>query len=144
LQILARNNRYRKDGGESVLSDRKQKIKLNNKELKMQRRFGCSIKFRKSLSDDIVLKFRKQRVYAKTRGIPWELSLYDWWNLWKDKWNNRGRNHGQYVMSRKGDTGPYSINNIKIVTNTENILEIYEIKYGKDYSQTKQRLYIKT
>lgn len=60
--------------------------------------------------------FCRQRQNADDRGISWELSLWDWWTIWQKsgKWSRRGRARGQFVMCRKGDTGPYSKDNVFI------------------------------
>jgi len=66
--------------------------------------------------------FRQQRQSAKTRGIGWELSLWQWWSIWQTSghWEQRGRGQG-YVMCRKGDIGPYAVGNVFIATARENI-----------------------
>jgi hypothetical protein len=59
--------------------------------------------------------FHHQRQNAKKRGIGWEFNLWEWWSIWQQsgKWSQRGRGQG-YVMCRKGDVGPYSIDNVFI------------------------------
>ena len=42
-------------------------------------------------------------------------------------------------MSRIGDTGPYSVENLAIVTNTENIVERCERDFGGDYTETSNK-----
>jgi len=66
--------------------------------------------------------FRQQRQSAKARGIGWELSLWQWWSIWRTSghWEQRGRGQG-YVMCRKGDSGPYAVGNVFIATARENI-----------------------
>lgn len=67
--------------------------------------------------------FARQRCTAKTRSISWEMTLWEWWTIWQrsGKWSRRGRERGQFVMCRFGDTGPYSANNVFIALNCENI-----------------------
>lgn len=57
-----------------------------------------------------------QRSAAKQRGIEWLISFDDWCAVWMDsgKWSLRGRNKGKYCMSRIGDAGPYSKENVFI------------------------------
>lgn len=66
--------------------------------------------------------FHTQRLNALNRGIAWELTLEEWWAVWMEsgKWEQRGRRKGNYVMSRPGDTGPYAVWNVSIVTNQQN------------------------
>ena len=66
--------------------------------------------------------FQKQRSNAKCRGILWCLTFDEWLDWWKasGKLNQRGCHKGGYVMGRKNDTGPYSLNNIICISNAEN------------------------
>lgn len=59
--------------------------------------------------------FARQRQNARQRGIPWNLSLDEWWAVWESsgKWHLRGRGSG-YVMSRYGDKGAYQTGNVFI------------------------------
>ncbi|WP_313031766.1 hypothetical protein [Brucella sp.] len=65
--------------------------------------------------------WQAQRQKARVRNIEWELSLWDWWMVWKwsGKWDMRGRGTG-YMMCRFGDAGPYSLDNIYIATGSHN------------------------
>ena len=69
--------------------------------------------------------FQSQKANAKTRGIEWKLTFDEWLNMWFDsgKWKERGQGSNQYCMARKGDTGPYSLDNVEIMTNKKNISE---------------------
>jgi hypothetical protein len=62
--------------------------------------------------------FNQQKSNAKRRGIAWQLTFEQWSQIWLDsgKWELRGRNSGQYCMSRYGDLGPYAVDNVRIVT----------------------------
>lgn len=65
--------------------------------------------------------FVRQRVNARWRDIPWELSFAQWWGIWRasGKWEQRGRGQG-YVMCRQGDVGPYAVGNVFIASAREN------------------------
>lgn len=67
--------------------------------------------------------FGQQRNNARIRGIEWQFKLWDWWVLWQKsgKWDRRGRGAGKFVMCRKGDQGPYSVDNVYIAPAFENI-----------------------
>lgn len=71
--------------------------------------------------------FSVQKRKAKQRGIIWELSFGEWWDVWEksNKWNDRGIDG--YVMCRYGDTGPYSLENVRIDTFKNNSFENYSI-----------------
>ena len=67
-------------------------------------------------------KYGSQRKNAKARGIDWQLSFGDWWRIWQasGKWDQRGKSAMGFVMSRVDDLGPYSKDNVRIVTFSEN------------------------
>lgn len=67
--------------------------------------------------------FECQRNNAKSRQIPWNLKLWEWWQIWQrsGKWSQRGREVGNYVMCRFGDTGAYEIGNVYIATVSHNL-----------------------
>jgi len=66
--------------------------------------------------------FHSQRQNAISRGIEWNLKLWDWWRIWQTsgKWDVRGRTRGSYVMCRFGDTGAYEVGNVYIATCSHN------------------------
>jgi hypothetical protein len=70
------------------------------------------------------LAFKNQKLNARKRGIPFDFTFGQWWELWTSsgKWNLRGR--GGYVMTRPGDAGPYCVNNVAIKTQAENLEEV--------------------
>lgn len=76
--------------------------------------------------------YQRQKHNAGTRGIAWEFTFWSWWTLWKDseKWWQRGRHAGGYVMCRYGDAGPYSPSNCYIALNSENSRHMLERRHG--------------
>lgn len=60
---------------------------------------------------------------AGKRGIEFLLSFEEWQYIWQvsGKWDERGRGSEKYCMARHSDIGPYSINNVSIITNHENL-----------------------
>jgi transcriptional regulator len=69
-----------------------------------------------------IRKFTEQRRNARMRGVEWRITFAEWWGVWmaSDKYNKRGRGEG-YCMARLGDTGPYSVDNVEIISNSQNI-----------------------
>lgn len=69
--------------------------------------------------------FFDQRNAAKWRGIEWEMTFEEWWEVWQKsgKWIERGRGHGKYQMARFGDSRPYTVANVKIITSDANLAE---------------------
>ena len=74
----------------------------------------------------IARKFKQQKATAGIRGIEWRLTFYQWWNAWQQSgyWDNRGKGSG-YCMARKGDSGPYSVENIYFCTIGQNVKDSY-------------------
>lgn len=66
--------------------------------------------------------FTQQRNGAKQRGIPWKFTFEEWCDVWlaSGKWSERGRGSDQYCMHRLFDVGPYSKDNVEIITNRQN------------------------
>lgn len=96
------------------------------------------------LKNGVTEKFRDQKSGAKTRGIGWELNLWQWWTTWQDSghWDKRGGGQG-YVMCRRGDIGPYAVGNIFIDTNRKNVSDGHKIKdLPLGVSEQKGRYYI--
>src|SRR5690349_18542152 len=60
--------------------------------------------------------FQHQRFRAGKRGIEWQLTLPEWWAIWKASghWEDRGKTRLGYQMCRKGDKGPYAVGNVYI------------------------------
>lgn len=88
--------------------------------------------------------FNCQRQNAKARGIGWELTLWQWWQIWNlsGKWDQRGRGQG-YVMCRRGDVGPYAVGNVFIAPARENSSDKPQKKSGLPIGVVKSRgLYV--
>ena len=93
-------------------------------------------------------KYTDQKSKAKHRGIEFNLTFEEWWNIWQQsgKWDQRGIGKGQYVMSRIADKGPYEVGNVKIQTAADNNQEAYDTHriapmLGKKHSEeTKNKL----
>jgi hypothetical protein len=83
------------------------------------------VSMRKAAMHKAFIRWREQRYNSEHRGIAFELSLADWPAIWigSGRYRQRGRRSGQYVMSRPGDTGPYSVDNVAIVLVQANLDE---------------------
>lgn len=64
-------------------------------------------------------KYRAQRWMAEERGIEWHFTFPQWKRIWDEsgKWSIRGTGPNQAYMARRGDCGPYSIENVFIAQN---------------------------
>lgn len=69
--------------------------------------------------------WREQRKSARRRGIPFQLTFEQWFEIWlrSGHLHERGCRQGQYVMARLNDTGPYAPGNVKIILHVENSRE---------------------
>lgn len=67
-------------------------------------------------------RFNRQKANAKQRGVEWQLTFEEWWQIWQEsgKWEERGTGEKNYCMSRKHDDGPYAVGNVRIITNKAN------------------------
>jgi hypothetical protein len=70
-------------------------------------------------------KYACHKSKAKARGIPFNLTYEQWWNIWQSsgKWDERGPGLNQYVMSRINDQGGYELNNVIIQLASQNKIE---------------------
>lgn len=94
------------------------------------KRYGCgwekylSIRNHPSKPGSI---FKRQRQNARTRGIGWELTLWQWWLAWQQSghWEQRGNASSEYCMCRLNDVGPYAADNVYIATVLENMQDYW-------------------
>lgn len=124
------------DGGQTITSGLRKKLRSQADETKCVEKHGCSreqyralLSHGKALMKDGVCRertpigaFSAQRCHARRRGIEWNLKLWDWWTVWREsgKWGQRGRTKDAYVMCRFGDEGPYELGNVYIASVTHN------------------------
>ena len=100
------------------------------KRSKVSKVYGISLSLLKKLqANGATRAYQYQRRNASERGIGWELTLAQWWDIWESSghWEQRGRGKGCYVMGRHADKGPYAVGNVVICSQKENIAvrEIY-------------------
>ena len=63
--------------------------------------------------------YSNQKHSAKKLGIPFLFTFEQWSEWWHDRWSQRGRMAGQLQMGRKGNSGPYSPDNVECATKEE-------------------------
>lgn len=68
-------------------------------------------------------RYQQSKQKAKERGIKMLLTFEEWYQIWLDSghYHERGRNKGQYVMSRIGDQGNYEVGNVFIQKTEDNL-----------------------
>lgn len=75
--------------------------------------------------------YRGQLSMARKRHIAWLFTPKEWWAWWQvdDRWKNRGRRRGNFVMARIGDSGPYSVGNVYCTTPLGNSKDVpFEVR----------------
>lgn len=66
-------------------------------------------------------RYNMQRRNSAYRGIEWKFSNFgEWWAIWRDEFDKRGRGATNLVMARHDDHGPYSPDNVFLITSSEN------------------------
>ena len=71
-------------------------------------------------------KYHTQRFHAEVRrNVEWLFTMDEWFYLWNQsgKWKQRGTKKGCYCMCRTNDTGPYSLENVRIDLHGNNVRE---------------------
>ena len=65
--------------------------------------------------------FVQQRNQANWREEGWTISFEDWKRLWAEsgRWPNRGRERGDYCMTRRDWSTPWTVENAQIITRQE-------------------------
>lgn len=124
------------DGGKHVSAARKQSVRKSAKDRRAMEVYGCTYaEYRGLVAIGMEMRaagvgryrtptfaWHSQRSNAKTRGVEWNISLWDWWDIWQKsgKWDERGRGVDKYVMCRFGDSGAYEVGNVYIATCSHN------------------------
>lgn len=118
-----------KHGGATKLAKDRRKQTYAARDARSMKKWGCPWSQYVLLRDagKPVRAYHSQKGNAGSRGIAWELTLWQWWTIWQESghWNERGRGRG-YAMCRKEDIGPYSVENVYIATGVENIQHYWE------------------
>ena len=139
-QILKKRGITARDGGATTRAaskhaDRQARLEARCMEMRgctreqylALKKIGCdAVREGTSFCRTPIGAFYRQRANAKRRGIPWQLKLGEWWQIWQQsgKWDQRGRGDG-FCMARFGDKGPYAAGNIYITTSRNNASDQY-------------------
>ena len=115
----------------------KDDIKPYRREQQCMNWYGCSIEIRNSFGDcnvkgTLAYTYKTQKNNSLNhRKIPFELTLPEWYEIWKESghFHERGIGSGKYVMARIADMGSYTKDNVKIITHNENSRESREMDF---------------
>ena len=70
---------------------------------------------------DMHLPFLRARAQANYRGETWLLTIEQFFDLWRDQWNQRGRKPDDLCMTRRDYNGIWDQENTIIVTRREQL-----------------------
>jgi hypothetical protein len=77
------------------------------------------------------LPWLRSRAQANFRNEEWTLTFDEFWDLWKDKWLERGRKPEQYCMTRIDSEKAWDIENSIIITRHEHLIRQGSSRTGK-------------
>lgn len=120
------------DGGQHARAEAKRARTMARRNKRCLEKYGCTYDQYRDLVE-IGRKMRRdgathnqtptgawfsQRRNAQNREIEWNLTLWDWWQIWQRSghWDERGRSGDAYVMCRFEDSGAYEPGNVYIAT----------------------------
>lgn len=83
---------------------------------------------------DTHLKYRQwlqQKNQAQWRNETWNLTFDEWCQSWGDLYEERGRAPNQYCMSRDDLDGPWTVDNVIVITRKEHYLRNQQMSVHK-------------
>lgn len=136
-QILKRDGVSSAEGGRTVRTGRKTAANYLEKEAGYLKKYGCTlsqyeeiVSMRKAMQSagktwqtTPLAAYYGQKSSAKYRGVPFKLTMWEWWRIWQDSghWEERGLGMCGYVMCRYGDEGAYEVGNVFIDKSVNNV-----------------------
>lgn len=72
--------------------------------------------------------FAQHAANADRRGIGFELTFEQWWEIWEPHYERRGLGSDQLMMCRTGDKGPYALGNVRIDSPKSNVQESVRVR----------------
>lgn len=128
LKVLKVHGVKRCEGGKEVAARIRRDAAQLQRKADIVAAEGCSLSEFDSFDQfkEARRKFADQRQRAKERAIDWQMTLTQWWGVWRESgnWDKRGRSAGNSaVMARRGDVGPYSVANVYITTLAKNFTD---------------------
>lgn len=84
---------------------------------------------------DPYLKFKQHEANAKARGVEFDVTFPEWWEIWQDRFALRGPHRDEFVMCRAADQGAYRPGNVRIDTTQGNAHERIRSATLKQHAQ---------
>jgi hypothetical protein len=88
---------------------------------------------------DPLIAYAEQRANALRREVPFLLSFSEWWHFWKDHYPRRGAREQDFCMARKGDQGPYALDNVYLATTAQNRRDYQYNPVAKDINKQSRK-----
>ena len=73
------------------------------------------------LKHQMHMPYLRSKAQARFRGEAWELTFDDYYELWRDHWEFRGRGLDDLIMSRQHENLAWSRDNCHIVTRRDHL-----------------------
>ena len=74
---------------------------------------------------DMHIPFLRSKAQAKFRSEIWELTLEEFYEIWKLDWHNRGTKSDSACMSRIDTSLPWNKNNTVIIQRSEQLIKYF-------------------
>ena len=81
-------------------------------------------------------RYNVQKNTAKRRGIEFLLSFEQWWSIWEDHWEQRGKLKDELAMCRFGDEGAYEVGNVYLDSVSNNAKQNRQLQLRRTNEQT--------
>lgn len=135
-QILKNLGVHRSKGGATLRGKKKLLAVENSKDEQCFTKWGVNRTEKKNLLQKYgtapFKSFVAHKANSARRHIAFQLGFKEWWEIWQKSghWNERRgqKKHGFYVMARHQDRGSYAPDNVKIITQSENMREHKRLK----------------
>jgi len=115
-QILKRHGLTAKDGGQHKRAERAKVQRESERNARTLRKKGCSWEqycHLRKLGWPLRAYQAQRRNARDVQRIGWDLTLWQWWCIWRDSGHikDRGRGKGNYGLLRRDPDGPHSSKN---------------------------------
>ena len=127
-QIVSRNGVCAHDGGKQVALSQKAALRESLADERSFRKRGCDRATYKEISQQLdrhgktpQKRYFEHKNNCERMKLDWQFSFYEWWLVWEQSgmWLKRGRHCDGYVMARIDKNGPFSADNVEIISQSE-------------------------
>lgn len=80
-------------------------------------------------------RYHQHKASAKKRGIEFDLTFDEWWEIWSAHFEKRGVGSGDMQMCRTRDEDAYRLGNVRIDTGLSNRKEACLVRLNNDLKE---------